>query len=90
MARLMLRYEVWVRAKTEAGQGPPTRTVTARLEQRGGEDHDCDDDEEDVVIIMSMMMLLMAPTVMIITLGYILASAAILTFPTSISLPSKV
>ena len=49
----MLRYEVWVRAKTEAGQGSPTRTVTARLEQRGAEDHDHDDDDEDHVIVIS-------------------------------------
>ena len=48
---LILRYEVWVRAKTEAGQGPPTRTVTARLEQRGDQDYDCDDDEDNVIVI---------------------------------------
>ena len=35
MMMTALRYEVWVRAKTEAGVGKPTKPVTTRLEQRG-------------------------------------------------------
>ena len=39
MIKIIERFEVWVRAKTEAGQGPPTTTVTARLEQRGDDNY---------------------------------------------------
>ena len=35
MMMMVLRYEVWVRAETEAGVGKPTKPVTTRLEQRG-------------------------------------------------------
>ena len=35
MMVMALRYEVWVRAETEAGVGKPTKPLTTRLEQRG-------------------------------------------------------